>query len=1427
MVPHLGAILPSRAIKTYMNKKSLIYLFLLFFSIARTQTTYTFLTCGATGTAGPNSTQVNNTYTNTTLSGGVSVVNGIQSWTVPTTGPYRIDAYGAQGGNNASGLVGGLGARSGGVFTLTAGQVIQILVGQWPGANDVGGGGGTFVMQTPYNNLASVLTIAGGGGGAAGPCCGSQVGGVPGNASTSGAAPSNAGCTSGSVGVNGTGGGGGNVSTYGSGGGGGLLTDGGNGQTNAFGGKAFVNGGYGGVGNKQAGYSFGGFGGGGGPGNTGGWITGSGGGGGGYSGGAGNCGSSKWGEGGGGGSYNAGTSQTLTTGANAGDGRVVITRLYFANIAQTASITCNSFSNAALSTTVNGGLAPYTYTWLPSGTNASTLANLGAGVYTLIAKDANNLLTSNTFTITQPSAISTAISQTNAVCYGQNSGVARVTATGGTGAYTYSWTGSSSTSSVASSIVAGNYSVTVKDANNCVTGTVVTITQPSSFAVTAGTSTTAVCAGNQVTLSGSGATSYTWTGGVTNASAFAPSATSGYTVTGFVGVCTNTAEVTVTVNPRPTISAANGTICVGQSFAITASGASTYTYQGGSSSVAPTSNAIYTVTGSSAVGCQAVNPATVNITVNPLPVVSITGTNAVCSGGSIVLTASGANTYTWTNTSANTTTISVSPTANTTYSLSGTSPLGCVGTTTTLAVAVYSLPLVSITGTNGVCIGSSIALTANGATTYTWTNPSSNNSTVSVAPTSNTTYSLTGRSSQGCTGTVATLAVSVYSLPTIAITGTNGVCNGSTITLSGAGASTYTWTNPSSNNTTVGVSPSSNTSYTLTGRSSQGCLGNTATYAVTVYSLPVIAISGTAAVCNGSSILLTGSGANSYTWAGVTSNSVSVLVAPTSNISYSLTGTSSQGCTGNTAVMAVAVYSVPVISITGTAAICTGNAATLTANGASTYTWLAPSANTGSVAVNPTTNTSYSLQGTSSQGCTGNTAVLAMTVHPLPVVGVSGNTFICIGDTSVFTASGASSYVWSSGQITSTAALAPTVTASYTIVGTDLNGCINNTVTSILVNNLPVISVTGNFTICAGDSTILTASGAASYTWGSSSNSNSIAITPTIASGYEVYLVAGTSTAGCNNLLVDSVLVNALPSLTITGGNMVCLGDTITLNAAGAATYSWDNGATTATVALTPSVNTSYTVIGTSAENCSISAVESITVVAYPTVTLSGNNTMCMGDSLTLSVSGADTYSWSTGSTNSLVVIHPSASGTVSVIGGVIPGCNDTAMVNITVNANPTVVPVAAASTICVGESIQLNATGAVNYTWSTGATTSSVVVSPTITTTYTVNGTDANGCKGDSTLLITLSDCAGIANTTLTNALAVYPNPNNGLFTVDASAVGTVEVTVFTLTGQLIETKIVTAKAEIDLSKYDNGLYLVRLTLSNGETISKHLIKQ
>ena len=290
--------------------------------------THRFTTCGKSGRTGPSQSQCDADYANTTLAGEVSVSGGIQTWMVPTTGTYRITAWGAEGavgtyggGTHAVGL-GGLGAEISGEFQLTAGDSLKILVGQQGvapahnayGHQPGGGGGGTFVT-TPSN---APLIVAGGGGGGNDPSYAYAQGGH-GRLETSGESVIHHTNYQSAGGTNGNGGSVGGSNNY-VGTGAGL-----NGNGSAVGNvgataRSFVNGGAGGYATNHATTAHGGFGGGGG-------AQLCAGGGGGYSGGGACCGWSTYGRSGGGGSYNGGTNQMSEFAENHGHGAVEIVLL--------------------------------------------------------------------------------------------------------------------------------------------------------------------------------------------------------------------------------------------------------------------------------------------------------------------------------------------------------------------------------------------------------------------------------------------------------------------------------------------------------------------------------------------------------------------------------------------------------------------------------------------------------------------------------------------------------------------------------------------------------------------------------------------------------------------------------------------------------------------------------------------------------------------------------------------------------------------------------------------------------------------------------------------------------------------------------------------------------------------------------------------
>jgi hypothetical protein len=220
---------------------------------------------------------------------------------------------------------------------------------------------------------------------------------------------------------------------------------------------------------------------------------------------------------------------------------------------------------------------------------------------------------------------------------------------------------------------------------------------------------------------------------------------------------------------------------------------------------------------------------------------------------------------------------------------------------------------------------------------------------------------------------------------------------------------------------------------------------------------------------------------------------------------------------------------------------------------------------------------------------------VTVTVNPSPTVSVAGGTAaVCPGASVNYTASGATSYSWSNGAVTSTVAATPTANTSYTVYGTSA-GCTGQAVVNATVNPTPTIAVTGNTLICGTGTNVLTASGGVTYSWSTGAVTSSISASPSVTT---VYTVVGTGTlaGNCSGTSTVSLIVSSNPTVTVTGSGTICTGNSTVLTAGGASTYSWNTGSTSASIAVSPTANTTYTAIGTNTAGCTNTATASIVV---------------------------------------------------------------------------------------------------------------------------------------------------------------------------------------------------------------------------------------
>ncbi len=600
------------------------------------------------------------------------------------------------------------------------------------------------------------------------------------------------------------------------------------------------------------------------------------------------------------------------------------------------------------------------------------------------------------------------------------------------------------------------------------------------------------------------------------------------------------------------------------------------------------------------------------------------------------------------------------------------------------------------------------------------------------------------------------------------------ICPGETVAVTASGGSSYNWSHGISNG--VAFTPTT-TVYTVTSVIA-GC-SMTKTYTPTFF--PKITVNTPSnPICSGVNLMLTASGGTVYSWnTGPSTNTISV--APTSQTSYTVSGTTSDGCASSAAITISVNPGPPVLSVvSSTNSTCNGKTATLTASGALTYTW--SHGVTNGVSFFPTTTTNYTVSGQNACGIT--QSVTTITIIPLPLSMALVPTLYCTNRTATLTAtSPGTSYTWNPGNIVNTSPVMivnPSVTTVYTITVSD-GTCQGTSTVQLVANQVPTIVASASSTlVCPGSTVNLSATGGINYTWSPIGLSgNSVVFSPTATN---VYNVTGDNAVGCVSSAAQIVIIGAQPTLVLTSSNStICAGQSATLTVGGADTYAWSNGPTTTVNVVSPTLFTAYTVVGTNTTStCSDTQIVNVDVFT-PMLTITGNTAICAGGSGSISASGATSYTWEPGNVPFQgLSIAPTASTiyTVSAIStSNTINCPVVGTFTVIVNPNPTVTAIPTKTAVCPKEVNTFTAGGAASYTWTaaSGATTTAntITVSSNAAAVllYTVTGRDTEGCETNLVVPMSISPCTGIDQLSANNLqLQVYPNPNNGDFTLKAN---------------------------------------------------------
>lgn len=963
-----------------------------------------------------------------------------------------------------------------------------------------------------------------------------------------------------------------------------------------------------------------------------------------------------------------------------------------------------------------------TYLWSTGQVGASiTVTPASTTIYTVSATN-NGCTGTAEVTVTVNATTATASAAPATICPGLTS---VLTATGGG---TYAWsTGQSGASVSVTPSTTTTYTVTVTN-NGCTDIASVTVNVQNNLVATASANPNPLCLGQSTTISATGGGTYIWSDGQQGASiSVTPSATTTYSVTATSSGCTGTASVTVVVNPIPvpTASASPPTLCAGQTTTLMATGGGTYAWSSGQSgasvSVMPGSTTTYTVTVTNN-GCSAT--ADVTVTVNPFPAPGASASPAVlCAGESTTLTATGGSSYLW-STGQSGTSISVSPASTTLYTVTATDN-GCAGTAS-VNVVVNPLPVpVAVASPGVICTGQSATLTASGGSTYLW-NTGQTNASISVSPLDTTTYTVTA-ASNGCNGTTE-VTLFVNTTTATATADLTTVCPGLSTDITATGGGTYLWSTGETN-AVISVTPLAATTYSVT-VTNNGCT-DVASVTVLVNNVLIPNVEAAPAiVCPGQATTLTASGGTTYIWdTGATDPSISV--APSATTTYSVTVTNN-GCTGSGSVTVTVDASLSTTATASPDTICAGQAATLTATGGGTYLW-SEGQTDASISVMLAGTTTYSVT-VSNNGCTGSSEVTVV-VRPLPLPAVmAAPDILCAGQSTTLTATGGDTYLWEDGQTGASITVTPSATTTYTVIAND-NGCTGTGMVTVTVQPgiLPAVTASPD-SLCPGASATLTATGGDTYLWSSGQSGPSIVVTPAASVTYTVTVTGSV----CEGTASATVTVNPLPSPVATANPAVlCIGQSTTLTVTGGSTYQWGGGQTGASIVVTPSATTTYSVTATDSNGCQASTSVTVLVNPLPVPTVTATPSLiCAGDTTLVTATGGTSYLWSTGATAASVSVFPTNT-TVYAVTVTNLGC--TASVSTTVQVNPLPTALADPDTICVGESAVLTASGGDLYQWSTGQTGSTITVSPVVTTTYSVTVIE-KGCVAIVPVTVTVN---------------------------------------------------------------------------------------
>ncbi|MFN8322818.1 MAG: gliding motility-associated C-terminal domain-containing protein [Chitinophagales bacterium] len=1038
----------------------------------------------------------------------------------------------------------------------------------------------------------------------------------------------------------------------------------------------------------------------------------------------------------------------------------------------TTNVNCNGADNGAINITVSGGSAPYTYSW-SGGETTEDVSGLSGGLYSVIVTDANFCTIFSSFTISEPSAITSSISATDVTCYGVANGAADLTVNGGVTPYSYLWSTFQNSEDL-SNLSGGTYYVIIKDANGCEKRDSVIISEPAAITISV-TPTNVLCNGG------------------------------------------STGAIDVSVN--------GGTPQISYAWSNSAS----------SEDLTSLSAGTYSVTITDSNSCSA--SSSVTITQPTALVFNATTSNVGCAGGAngnVDITVQGGifpYTYLWSN---GATTEDVNGLSGGTYTVTITDANGCT-LTPSFTISEPSAIISFITGTDVTCYqaGNGEAdLSVSGGTapySYLWSNFAG---TQDLANLTGGLYFVIIKDANGCEKRDS-IVIDEPAAITIAVNSTNILCNGANtgaidITVNGGTPSiVYSWSNSA---VTEDVSGLVAGSYSVTITDGNSC---TASASATLSEPTALVLNATTSSvgclggANGSIDITVQGGIfpYSFVWSnGATTEDINGLSGGT----YTVTITDDNGCTltGNYTITEPTSLTSSILAGNVNCHGAGNGSADLTVSGGTSpysYLW---SNFAGTQDLNGISGGNYIVIITDANGCTRRDSVFIQEPAAILLTTNTSNV-LCNGsstgsvDLTVTGGTGSFTYLWSNGSVLQD--LSGLQVGTYTVTATDANGCTASV--SVTITQPVALTLSGTVTdvLCNGANNGIinsTVSGGVSpylFAW---SNSSTLEDLSGIAAGN--YTVTVTDANACTVSQTFTVIQPSVITSSISGTNVTCNGasngsaDLTVTGGVSPYTYIWNLFQNTQD--LSNISGGTYFVIITDANGCTKRDSVIITEPSALILSISTTNILCNGSnngSVDLSVTGGTggyTYTWS--NNTSAQDLTGVAAGTYTVT--VLDANSCSATINATVIQPVQLIVTGNAENVaCSGGntgSVNISVSGGAspyNFSWSNSAITEDVY---NLTAgTYSVTVSDQNGCS--ATALFTLTSPSGIS-ASATKVDVSCQGANNG--SADLTVTGGTQPYSFLWSN---------FQGSEDIANLDGGIYYVLITDANGCTFRDSVI--